>query len=183
MKTTRTIQATFIMAAILCSSLAGAANIGTSTYKAEKNKIKATYKADKSSCAVLKHNAKDVCIEEAKAKEKVAHAENEFAHTGKSGDKEKIEIAKAESAYAVAKERCDDKAGNAKDVCIEEAKAIETKALADVTLVKEIRTSKKDAAQDKRDADHKVAVEKCDALAGDAKTSCLNAAKLKAGKN
>lgn len=36
MKTTRTIQATLIMAAILCSSLAGAANIGTSTYKAEK---------------------------------------------------------------------------------------------------------------------------------------------------
>lgn len=32
-------------------------------------------------------------------------------------------------------------------------------------------------------ADYKVAVEKCDALAGDAKTSCVAAAKTKFGKN
>ena len=36
----------------------------------------------------------------------------------------KVLVAKAESVYAVAKERSDDQAGNAKDVCVMEAKAI-----------------------------------------------------------
>ena len=35
--------------------------------------------------------------------------------------------------------------------------------------------AKKDAAADKLDADYKVAIEKCDALAGDAKGSCVAA--------
>jgi hypothetical protein len=92
-------------------------------------------------------------------------------------------VAKAESAYAVAKEKCDDLAGNTKDVCVKEAKAVEVKALADAKMGQEIGEAKKDAAQDKRDADYKVAVEKCDALSGDAKTSCVATAKTTFGKN
>jgi hypothetical protein len=86
-------------------------------------------------------------------------------------------------AYSIAKEKCDDKAGNAKDVCVQEAKAVETKALADAKLGKEIVESKTDAAGDKRDADYKVAVEKCNALAGESKSSCVAAAKTKFSKN
>jgi hypothetical protein len=92
-------------------------------------------------------------------------------------------VAKAEVAYAIAKEKCDDKAGNAKDVCVQEAKAAETKALADAKLGKEVGEAKTDAADDKRDADYKVAIEKCDALSGDAKSACVSAAKTKFGKN
>ena len=91
-------------------------------------------------------------------------------------------VAKAESSYAVAKEKCDDMAGNAKDVCVTQAKAVETKALADAKLGKEIGEAKKDAAADKLDADYKVAIEKCDAMAGDAKASCVAAAKANFGK-
>ena len=91
--------------------------------------------------------------------------------------------AKAKAAYAVAKERCDDKAGNAKDVCVKEAKAVETKALADAKMNKQIGEAKKDDMQAKKDADYKVAVEKCDAMAGDAKSSCVSAAKVKFGKS
>jgi len=90
----------------------------------------------------------------------------------------KVLVAKAESAYAVAKERSDDQAGNAKDVCVMEAKA-----LADAKMGMEIGEAKKDAATDKRDADYKVAVENCDAMAGDAKSSCVAAARTKLGQN
>lgn len=41
---------------------------------------------------------------------------------------------KAETAYDVAKERCDDLSGPAKDLCIDEAKARKKKAVADVNL-------------------------------------------------
>ena len=152
-------------------------------YQASKTRIGADYKADKAACASLAANAKDICVEEAKAKEKVARAELEYSFTGKPADRNKVLIAKAESTYAVAKEKCDDKAGNDKDVCVKEAKAVEVRALADAKLGKEIGEAKKVATDDKRDADYKVAIEKCDALAGDAKAACVTAAKARFGKN
>jgi len=176
------LKASLIVATMLVLPMAHAATMTKADYTATKTRIGADYKSDKAACASLAGNAKDICVEEAKAKEKVARAELEYGYTGKAGDRNKVAVAKAESAYAVAKEKCDDKAGNAKDVCVKEAKAVEIKALADAKLGKEIGAAKKDAAADKRDADYNVAVEKCDALAGDAKASCIAAAKTKFGK-
>ena len=98
---------------LLAFSAAEAANLSKDDYKAAKSTIKATYKTDKAACAPMKGNAKDICVEEAKAKEKVALAENEFSYTGKPADETRIRVARAETAYAVAKEKCDDLAGNA----------------------------------------------------------------------
>jgi hypothetical protein len=110
----------------------------------------------------------------------VARAELEYSLTGKSADRNKVLIAKAESTYAVAKEKCDYKAGN---VCVKEVKAAEVRALANAKLGKEVGEAEKGAADDKRDADYKVGIEKCDALAGDAKATCVTAAKARFGKN
>ena len=178
-----TLRACLLATSLLTLPVAYAATITQADYKAGKTRISADYKAAKSACASMSANAKDICVQEAKAKEKVALAENEFSYTGKAADGTKVLVAKAESTYAVAKERCDDKAGNDKDVCVKEAKAVETKALADAKLGKEIGEAKKDAAADKMDADYKVAIEKCDALAGDAKSSCVASAKTKFGKS
>ena len=175
-------KTSLIIAAMLVLPVAQAANMAKADYKAGKTRISADYKADKAACASLAANAKDICVEEAKAKEKVARAELEYGYSGKASDQTKVLEVKAKTAYAVAKEKCDDKAGNDKDVCVKEAKAVETKALADAKMGKQIGEAKKDAAEDKRDADYKVAVEKCDALAGDAKASCIAAAKAKFGK-
>jgi len=172
-----------VVAAALVLSTAQAATITKADYQAGKTRIGADYKADKAACASLAANAKDICVEEAKAKEKVARAELEYSFTGKPADRNKVLIAKAESTYAVAEEKCDDKAGNDKDVCVKEAKAAEVRALADAKLGKEIGEATKGAADDKRDADYKVAIEKCDALAGDAKAACVTAAKARFGKN
>lgn len=172
-----------ITAAVVMISAAQAATITKTDYQAGKTRIDADYKADKAACASLAANAKDICVEESKAKEKVARAELEYSFTGKSKDRSKVLVAKAESAYAVAKEKCDDKAGNDKDVCVKEAKAVKVKALADAKMGKEISEARTDASDEKRDADYKVAIEKCDALAGDAKAGCVGSAKAKFGKN
>ena len=178
-----TLKASFVVASMLVLPVAHAASMSKADFTAAKTRISAEYKSDKAACASQAGNAKDICVEEAKAKEKVARADLEYGFTGKAGDRTKVAVARAESAYAVAKEKCDDQAGNAKDVCVKEAKAVETKALADAKMGKEIGEAKKDATADKRDADYNVAVEKCDALAGDAKTSCISAAKAKFGKS
>lgn len=183
MNTSRNFKATLVVAVLLSFSTAHAANLTKAEYKADKTRISADYKVDKKACDALKDNAKDVCVQEAKAKESVARAELEYSYTGKAGDQTKVLETKAKSDYAVAKEKCDDQAGNAKDVCVKQAKAVETKALADAKMGKQIGEAKKEASEDKSDANYKVAIEKCDAMTGDAKTSCVAAAKTKFGKN
>jgi hypothetical protein len=178
-----TLKASLAVAAMLVLPMAHAGNLTKADYDAGKTRISTDYTADKTACDAQAGNAKDICVEEAKAKEKVAEAELNYGYTGKASDHNKVLTVKAETAYAVAKEKCDDKAGNDKDVCVKEAKAVEIKALADAKMGKEIGAARKDAAADKRDADYKVAVEKCDAMAGDAKANCLAIAKAKLGKN
>ena len=183
MKSIFNLKNSLIMAAVLALPVAQAATMSKEELKAAKTTISATYKSDKAACASLAGNLKDICQEEAKAKEKVALAELQFNYSGKASDQTKLRETQAKTAYAVAKEKCDDLSGNPKDVCVKEAKAVEVKALADAKLGKQVGEARKDAALDKRDADYKVAIEKCDALAGDAKASCLAVAKTQFGKN
>jgi hypothetical protein len=183
MNTLLAFKHSLLVAGVLALPLAQAATMAKADYKADKSRISADYKAAKAACASLTANAKDICIEEAKGKEKVARAELEYSYTGKAKDQNKVLVAKAESTYAVAKEKCDDLAGNPKDVCVKEAKAVEVKALADAKMGKQINAAKTEAIEDKRDANYKVATEKCEALAGDAKASCIAAAKAQFGKS
>ncbi len=153
----------------------------------------AQYKIDKDGCASFSGNAKDICVAEAKGKYSVAKAETEagYKHTPKA--RQNARIAHAQASYDVAMERCDDLAGNRKDVCVKEAKAelVKGKADAKVDRVaadtnKEAATkqaeARKDASADKREAEYKVAIEKCDALAGPAKDACVSNAKAQYGK-
>ena len=175
-------KSALVVAALLAMPLAQAANLSKDEYKAGKTRISADYKAAKAACASMTGNAKDICHEEAKAREKVALAENEYRYSGKATDERKVRTVMADTSYAVAKERCDDQTGNAKDVCVKQAKAVHIKALADVKLEKKVTQAEQDSMDAKRDADYKVAIEKCDAAAADVKASCIAAAKAKYGK-
>jgi len=184
MNATTPIRVSLIAAAVLLLPLATqAAAMSKSDYGASKTRIEAVYKSDKAACAALAGNAKDICVEEAKGKGKVARADLEYGYTGKAADRDKLRVAKADATYAVAKERCDDMAGNAKDLCVTEAKATKTKALADAKMGNDIVKAEKTALDDKREADYKVASEKCNTLAGDTKSACEADAKARFGKN
>lgn len=171
-----------LLAGLVACSSASAANLSKEQIDTERERVSASYKLDKEACASLAGNRKDICTEEAKGKEAVAKADLEFRRTGTDKDRMSLAKAKVEAIYSVAKERCDDQAGNAKDVCVKQAKADETKGLADVKLQKEVGAARTEAVQDKTDADYKVAAEKCDSLAGDAKDSCVQTAKSRFGK-
>ena len=175
---------TAIAVAALCAAAGSfGANMSKPDYTAAKDRIEADYKVDRNACDKFSGNAKDICKEQAQGREKVARAELEYNDSGKPADATKVAIARADATYAVAKEMCDDKSGNAKDVCVSEAKAVHTKALTDVRLSERVGEARKDAAQDKNDADYKVAAEKCESLAGDAKAACVSAAKARFNKS
>jgi len=133
-----------IAAATSLGSVAYAAGSMThAEYSAKKDQISAEYKAEKAACDKLSGNEKDVCVEKASGKEKVAKAELEYRYTGKKSDADKIAVERADADYAVAKEMCDDRKGRDKDVCVAEAKATHTKALADAKMNKKVGDAQK----------------------------------------
>lgn len=165
----------------LCSWAAGE-TMTKDQYNKEKDSIQARYKMSKDGCDSLAGNAKDVCMADAKGKRDVAKAELEARYQPSEKNNYDLAIARAEAAYDVDKEKCDDKSGNDKDVCVKEAKAALIKAKADAkTQMK--GGSPQSAQKDKRDADYNVAKEKCDSLSGDAKDRCVNEAKARFGKD
>lgn len=154
----------------------------------------AQYKVDKDACSSRGGNAKDICLEQAKGKDKVAKADAEAAYKNTPKAREDARVARAEATHDVAKEKCDDVSGNAKDVCVKEADAALAKAKADARVDRVSADTREDAAkkeadarvkaaEEKREADYKVAVEKCDVLSGSAKSTCVSDAKLRFGKS
>src|SRR6266571_1999921 len=91
----------------------------------------------------------------------------------------KAAVARADAEYKDAKEACKAKTGHEKDVCLKEAKAMHKKEIADAKAGRTIKTAMATSREDKLEADYKVAKEKCDALSGDAKDSCIQDAKLR----
>jgi hypothetical protein len=152
------------------------------------------YKTEKDACASRSGNAKDICMAEASGKEKIAKADAEAAYKNTPKLREDARVTRAEATYNVAKEKCDELSGNPKDVCVKEASAVLVKAKADAKVDRVAAETRLDAdtrqadarneaTKNKRDADYKVAVEKCDALAGTAKDSCVSGAKVQYGKS
>ena len=151
------------------------------------------YKTEKDACASRSGNAKDICLAEAKGKDKVAKADAEAAYKNTPKEREDARVTRAEASYDVAKEKCDELSGNSKDVCVKEANAALVKAKADAKVdrvaadtrldadTKQVE-ARNEAIKDKRAAEYKVAIEKCDALAGPAKDTCISGAKVQYGK-
>ena len=147
--------------------------------------------------AALKANAKDICVKEAKGKEDVAKAELEAQYKPSPKATQKVAEARADAAYSVAKEKCDDLKGNEKDVCQKDAKAAQVKAKEDAKVAAAqakpadnaaekgaaVAEARKDANAEKNDANYKAAKERCDALSGDAKSKCVDDMKRMYGKS
>ena len=126
-----------LIATVLLASLCGmgavqAQGMSADQHNAAKKQIEADHKAAKAQCDMLKDNAKDVCKEEADAKERTAKAELAQQHQPSSKHKREVDEAKAKGAYQVAKEKCDDLNGDAKSACKKQAEADHDKAKADI---------------------------------------------------
>ncbi len=164
---------------LACPSLAATTK---AEYNAEKDRNAATYKGAIEPCKSLSGNPKDICEAEAKATQKKADAMAEADYKATPKARQDAADTAADADYDVAKQKCDAKTGNEKDVCVKEAKAVQTKAKADAKVAQKTSVARKDASDDKRDADYKVAMEKCDGLAGTAKDGCQKNAKASYGK-
>jgi len=198
------LEAVILAAGLIFATAARAEPMSKAQYKSAEERIEGDAKAAKAGCGALAGNAKDICVAEAKGNERVAKAElmAQYEPTAKHG--KAARVARADASYAVAVEKCDDLAGNLKDVCVKEAKAAKVHALADATARKEITDAnatagkasadanakaaaigsdaRHEASAEKLAADYAVAKEKCDVLAGEPKEACLADAKARFGQ-
>ena len=93
-------------------------------------------------------------------------------------DGSKAEKQRIEAEAKAAKEKCKDMKGNAKDICMAEAKGQEKVAKAELALKnKDTPKNRYDVAAAKADAEHGVAREKCDDMKGKDKEACQKDAK------
>jgi hypothetical protein len=165
---------TLVLGALLSTASAFAATSETkASYNAATERAEADYKAAKAKCDALKDNAKDVCVAEAKLTETraTANAKANYDNTSAARSKAAIKIADAE--YSVEKEKCDDVAGNEKDVCVKAAKAKYESTKADSKAGKKMAEARSDAVDIKNDANYKLEIEKCDAMTGNTRDACV----------
>lgn len=85
----------------------------------------------------------------------------------------------AKQNYEAAKENCKNMSGNAKDTCLKDAKAEYVKAKSQAKVDKKTGMEQAEATDDQLKAYYKAEKEKCDALSGNAKDTCINDAKMK----
>lgn len=97
-----------------------------------------------------------------------------------AGDKKTYETTKslAKETYTGAVKACDPLDGNAKDVCIADAKAARVRSEAEAEAAyKGTPKAREDAARDIAEANYKAAKERCDDLKGNAEEVCEKEAK------
>ncbi len=171
-----------------------AENLSKDDYKAARDRIETTYRADKRRCDSMSGNAKDICHAEAGGREKLAKAELEARHNPTPELAYEALIVRAETDYETAKERCDDKGGNVKEVCLKEAEAARIAAETDARTELEIsrNATDEDAAEEskhayreaedeKNAAEFQLAKQKCEDFEGSARELCLENAKTQHG--
>lgn len=93
-------------------------------------------------------------------------------------DAQKAEKQKIEADAKAAREKCKDMKGNAKDICMAEAKGQEKVAKAELTAKnKDTPKNRYDVAAAKADMEYNIAKEKCDEMKGKEKDQCQKDAK------
>jgi hypothetical protein len=181
-----------IAAATLAGAGAAQAALPGKVAKAQARAIEAEYDAAQTRCKPLKRHAKDVCLVQARGERDIAMAELDMRHEPTSRHDEKLRMARAEAAYALARENCEPLAGHAKEVCRKDAKAAFAHAQAEAKLQAEagadaLRASRRlqertEAEERQREAMFAAARQRCEALAGEQREDCVISARKRYGR-
>ncbi|WP_341676475.1 hypothetical protein [Niveibacterium sp. SC-1] len=146
-------------------------------YLQQKEAIGSRFEQANTGCKSLAGNARDVCVAKARADREIGLAELEAGYRNTEEARTNASRTRAKATYEVDKEVCDELGGNNRAVCDVDAKARRDKALADVDAGRKTVAASDEADRVRRESDYKVAKQKCEALAGDARAACIDAAK------
>jgi hypothetical protein len=179
-------------AALCCAGAACAVPMSKDAYKAQELRIEAEYDAAQARCKPLAGNGRAVCKEQARGERDIAQAALALQYKPTAENDEKLRIAKAEAAYAVARQRCKTLDGDGREICSKDAKAVLATARADAKLQRDVvaqQMRSDNLVRERSEREEKIAQaqfdaarERCDRLPEDGRDNCLRDAKRRFGK-
>ena len=178
-------------AALCCAGAACAVPMSKDAYKAQELRIEADYDAAQTRCKPLAGNGRAVCKEQARGERDIAQAALALQYKPSADNDEKLRIAKAEAAYAVARQRCKTLDGDGREICSKDAKAVLAAARADAKLQKDVvaqQMRSDDLVRERTEREEKIAQaqfdaarDRCEMLPGDGRDNCLADVKRRFG--
>ena len=179
--------------ALVVASLAATTAIAMdrSGYRTARDRIRAELQTRLAHCAHLTANARDFCLKEARGDEKTARAELEARYRPSEQALYQARVVRADAAYEVAREQCDDLAGKARTVCQKDAKGVHVRAVEDAKVARiearpgdtpaakaaAVAEARQQAGARRRKADFDAAKARCETQASDLRVRCLDDAR------
>lgn len=155
------INAVAIAIGLAVSVAAVAQTLARNQYKSARSGLTAEHKSAAAACGSLSGQAKDICRVEASGNEKVAKAELRARYKPSDNASYKVRIARADADYSLAAEKCNNKAGTGKDLCVKQATAAagaaKDDAMAKMKTADAVETGHVKTAKAKNGADEKIA--------------------------
>jgi hypothetical protein len=188
----RPLTALLLLAACAWAGGANAESLARKELRLDHERAQAAYRLEWKSCSKLQGNARDICKVQARGNFQVAKAEVQARYKPSPANEDGVKLARAEAAWRLASEKCEDLQGNAKDVCKADAKAALVASRSETRLSRasvdkgvysrKAVSERKDAREETADALYAAEKERCDALSGAAKAGCVSEAKKRFGK-
>ncbi len=135
----RNILVTATALCVLSCEVATAAPLAKDEYRATRKRIDAEYQAERQNCGERHGNSADLCIARAHGTRDVAKAELEAAYKPGPRTNYDAAIARAQSAYSIAKQECDDRKPESRKDCMKDAKAAQARARAEAKALRDSR--------------------------------------------
>jgi len=171
--------ATALSAAISSAYAQDTTKTDLATYRTVTQKAAADYKAAADQCKSQSGNAKTVCIEEAKVLRARAEVAAVTEHNNTLQGRTKARTALVNADYALAKAKCAGTSGAEKDSCLNNARSVQTAAVAnvkadrDITVAANVDSTGAITNTNPADPVKAAAVDKCAQVAGSPNTGCL----------
>lgn len=140
------------------------------------------YDAAKARCDALAGIPHEICVADARAVRVRIEEEAGAAYKNTLAAYTQARMRIATAYFERDTTRCRAAVGNDRDVCQRQAKATLVATQADARADRKAIEARLDAQDAKIDAEYRVALQKCDAYAGDVKEGCLSTARTTYGK-
>lgn len=194
-----TIRIAFLAAALAASAAVGAAPatpvaplLSKEEMKAHKVRIEEQYDHAQMRCKRVQGHARELCNEQARSERDIQAAELRLQSEPTPENDQKLRLAKAEAAYALALVKCKAMDGSARGVCRSDAKQVYEMARREARLHQEVvvqslrseNTVRERTAEADRlaQAEYNKARERCEALPPEGRQACITDAKTRFGK-
>jgi len=145
-------------------------------------RAKAVYEAASARCDALAGTPHDICEAEAHAARVRSEEEAGAAYKNTLAAYTQARMRIASAYYERDKTRCGAAVGNDREVCQRQAKATLVASQADARADRKAIEARLEAQGAKIDAEYRVALQKCDAFAGDVKEGCISTTRTAYGK-